>query len=251
MQCIQSQEDDDEREKYKECSCLLFVASAELHHVQCTGPFSLLLLLVLASASECDDIFGVFFCSAVRYGPFCFSILFLFLCTALQYWVLSGASPPWLLRNAWKKKGSPLAMQCYRWSKERIIISLSFICLFYSQSFICSFSPRFPFALHHWLGTIRWGRYHFVGGTFAGRAHCWYQCDSALSRSGLLPLNGDDDDNHAQDQDRPRQGRRVPYQMATLCTSLYHHADSMLIPSNMYISTHLNFLKHLTYFLIK
>lgn len=150
-----------------------------------------------------------------------------------------------------KKKGSPLAMQCYRWSKERIIISLSFICLFYSQSFICSFSPRFPFALHHWLGTIRWGRYHFVGGTFAGRAHCWYQCDSALSRSGLLPLNGDDDDNHAQDQDRPRQGRRVPYQMATLCTSLYHHADSMLIPSNMYISTHLNFLKHLTYFLIK
>lgn len=74
MQCIQSQEDDDEREKYKECSCLLFVASAELHHVQCTGPFSLLLLLVLASASECDDIFGVFFCSAVRYGPFCFSI---------------------------------------------------------------------------------------------------------------------------------------------------------------------------------
>lgn len=100
-------------------------------------------LLTLCSLLN-DDIFGVYF--AVRYGLFssftlysCFTFLQSKPCDSI-----SGAhrhscpvSTP-RFRNVKKNRS---VTRFYRWRKERIIISLSFICSFHSQSFICSFCP--------------------------------------------------------------------------------------------------------------
>lgn len=99
-------------------------------------------LLTLCSLLN-DDIFGVYF--TVRYGLFSFFAFILVLlfhspnpAIAFQVHIAIPVLSPWF-RNDDKKNRS--VTRFYRWRKERIIISLSFICSFHSQSFICLFCP--------------------------------------------------------------------------------------------------------------